>query len=191
MAGPVCEVGIRALVRAFAVRARNFFYQVTMKNPLSGAVWFVLGAMAMLFLGKSTSVFSQMSPAQTLLIDVQGAAPVVSTRPLIAANQMVANGSDYALKLDGIDCTDCEVTDGGVIQYWGGPFKLTKLRRSGVITMELKGAAWNTEFLLASFGLIGCPVDRPKPVGPYAPTLHTASLRSETIKALVSPVGTK
>ena len=162
-----------------------------MKNLLSGAAWFVLGAIAMLFMGKSTSVFSRMSSAQTLLTDVQGAAPVVSTRPLIAANQMVVSGADYALKLDGIDCTDCEVTNGGVIQYWGGPFKLTNLRRSGVTTLELKGAAWNTEFLLASFGQIGCPVTPPKPVDPSSPILHTASMRTETIKALVSPVGTK
>lgn len=159
-----------------------------MRNP-GVVVGFLLGVAFTLLLDR---IVTQSAWAQTLIVDARGAVPVVPTRPLVKAN-VDASGPGYALKVDGIDCVDCKVENGAVVQYGGGAFKFTNFQRSGATTLELKGAALNTKILLSSFGLMGCPVPQPKqrPTDPNVAILKAANTKLETIDLLFSPLAEK
>lgn len=162
-----------------------------MKNPRF-ALGFALGVFASL-MGIRLSVLLPTASGETVLVDRMGAVPVVSTSPLTVTNEINASGSGYILKLDGIDCVNCEVSNGAVVQYGGGPFKLEHFRHSGVVTFDLKGAALNTKILLSSFGFVGCPASAPKrrSTDPKTSALKTLSTNQKTFDLSSSPVGEK
>jgi hypothetical protein len=164
-----------------------------MRNPLLALGCFILGAVSVSLIGIHAPVFLPTASGQTMLLDRTGAAPVVSTSPLIVTNEINASGAGYILKLDGIDCINCEISNGAIVQYSGGPFKLEHFRHSGVLTLDLRGAALNTKILLSSFGFIGCPTTVPKqrPTDPKTAPLRTLSMNQQTIDLSSSPVGEK
>lgn len=160
-----------------------------MRSSVFALGFFVLGSAFTRFAAFYAPADAQTASAQTIMVDVKGAVPVVPTRPVAKAKGVIARRGDV-LKLDGVNCVDCKITNGAVVQYGGGPFKLRNLWRTGSVTLELEGAALNTEALLASFGLIGRTGTGPEqhPLDSNAGALKTASMNSETIN-LTSPVG--
>lgn len=124
-------------------------------------------------------------------IDRPAARPVVPTVGLWTLDG-VTTGAAQILDLDGLDCINCTLLDGGIVAYAGGPFKIEHLSATGHLNVTLFGPALNTANLLSSFGLIGCPVQqRQEPINPDRPTLQTASFKAGTILNLSSPVGIK
>jgi hypothetical protein len=118
-----------------------------MRNPLLALGCFILGAVSVSLIGIHAPVFLPTASGQTMLLDRTGAAPVVSTSPLIVTNEINASGAGYILKLDGIDCINCEISNGAIVQYSGGPFKLEHFRHSGVLTLDLRGGGSQYENL--------------------------------------------
>jgi hypothetical protein len=162
-----------------------------MRNLITAFGSFVAGVLITLLLGLGsphTSTVIQPVSAETIFAHVEGAAPPVPDINLAHFNKGVS-ATGVILELDGIDCEDCIVKDGGTIRYSGGKYKFTNLQRSGRLTIDLKGAALNTAGLLQSFGLIGCPTATPPTEVNPNRIIKTAKLSLQTVSGLSSQVG--
>jgi hypothetical protein len=79
--------------------------------------------------------------------------------------------------LDGLDCDDCDFI-GATLKYAGGAVRLKNPLFSGIVRVELTGAAANTAALLPLLSAIAAG-QTPNPVNPNKPILETASLKAE------------
>jgi len=82
-----------------------------------------------------------------------------------------------AQTLDGLDCDDCDFV-GATLRYTGGAVKLKNPLFSGIIRVELSGAAANTVALLPLLSAIAAG-QTPNPVNPNKPIIKTASLKAQ------------
>lgn len=163
-----------------------------MRNVTLALGSFVLGAICMFFFGHHTSTFRQSSVfAQSKnFIERPKALPKVPMVGLITLKDVTVGPEDGAFQLDGVDCVNCNVRDGGTVEYSGGPLKIERLALEGAINLKLNGPALNAASLLKLFGLLGCPAPKQQePINPNTPIFKTASFTTGTSLDFASPIG--
>ena len=126
----------------------------------------------MLLLGNQTSTFAQQAPPQQELSfnNNSGLVPVVPP-PKRVFDAVSLKGTKF--NVDGLVCHKCKLSN-VTISYGGGAYSIEEGSISLPIRIELTGAALNTAGFLNSFGLLGCPANKPTPEQPTVPQIMTA-----------------
>jgi hypothetical protein len=143
----------------------------------------------------TSALAQQAPPAQPsgpVLFNVEGAIPVVPPMRFCCASGTFTGAPNNPLihKVDGTGCVGCNFAN-VTFQYGGGAFRLENSHVSGIVNVELSGAAGNTAAFLNLFGMLGCPAQpTPKQFDPNKPIIKTANPKeAEMITLVLSPYG--
>jgi len=88
--------------------------------------------------------------------------------------------------LDGFECKDCLFED-ALLSYGGGSYNLPNLKLRGNIRVELKGAAANTQTMLALLQQAAAGEAPGPPPNPNTPILKSASVKNTVTGTWSSP----
>ena len=91
--------------------------------------------------------------------------------------------------MDGLDCDACTFNS-PVLTYGGGPLRLNNARFSGVMRVQLVGAAANTAIFLSLVQRLGVGKP-PEPTKPNLPIVETATIPQPVTFSLNSAYGGK
>ena len=146
---------------------------------------FIVGACVGALLLSHTPTLAQSAPQSVPLFGGKSEPPIppISVR---LNGVTIGNNQGAFVPLDGLECHDCVLAD-SELTYAGGSFNLPNLKLRGNIRINLKGAAANTQIMLALLQQAATGEAPGPPPNPNTPILKSASVKNTVTGSWSSP----